>query len=64
MLVQCLSAVDCTGAEALMFDVRALVDIKELKLLGDFDHPNIVRFVRVRDLSLSRLQLMICCSSA
>ena len=23
------------------------MDIKELKLLGDFDHPNIVRFVRV-----------------
>lgn len=23
-----------------------LVDIKELKLLGGFDHPNIVRFVR------------------
>lgn len=22
------------------------MDIKELKLLGDFDHPNIVRFVR------------------
>ena len=25
----------------------ASVDIKELKLLGDFDHPNIVRFVSV-----------------
>lgn len=24
-----------------------LVDIKELKLLGGFDHPNIVRFVSV-----------------
>ena len=47
-----------------MFDVRALVDIKELKLLGDFDHPNIVRFVRVRGFLLSRLQLIICCSSA
>ena len=23
-----------------------IVDIKELKLLGDFNHPNIVRFVR------------------
>jgi hypothetical protein len=23
------------------------VDIKELKLLGGFDHPNIVRFVRM-----------------
>lgn len=26
---------------------RTAVDIKELKLLGDFDHPNIVRFVSV-----------------
>lgn len=26
---------------------RSAVDIKELKLLGDFDHPNIVRFVRL-----------------
>lgn len=25
---------------------RMIVDIKELKLLGDFNHPNIVRFVR------------------
>jgi hypothetical protein len=24
-----------------------IVDIKELKLLGGFNHPNIVRFVRV-----------------
>ena len=64
MLVQSASVAVCTEVEALMFDVRAPVDIKELKLLGDFDHPNIVRFVRVRDLSLSRLQLMICCSSA
>jgi len=24
-----------------------IVDIKELKLLGGFDHPNIVRFVRL-----------------
>lgn len=28
---------------------RMVVDIKELKLLGDFDHPNIVRFVSVLD---------------
>ncbi len=28
------------------------VDIKELKLLGDFDHPNIVKFVRAHLLSL------------
>ena len=55
MLVQSASVAVCTEAEALMFDVRAPVDIKELKLLGDFDHPNIVRFVRVRNLSLSGL---------
>ena len=28
------------------------VDIKELKLLGDFDHPNIVRFVRTSVLAV------------
>lgn len=27
---------------------RMTVDIKELKLLGDFNHPNIVRFVCIR----------------
>lgn len=26
-------------------NICATVDIKELKLLGGFDHPNIVRFV-------------------
>ena len=41
MLVQSASVAVCTEAEALMFDVRAPVDIKELKLLGDFDHPNV-----------------------
>lgn len=28
-----------------------IVDIKELKLLGDFDHPNIVRFVSAMSVS-------------
>ena len=36
----------CVGLR-LTVDLCA-VDIKELKLLGDFDHPNIVKFVRVR----------------
>ena len=30
-----------------------LVDIKELKLLGAFDHPNIVRFVSVTLISVA-----------
>lgn len=30
----------------VLIGLRA-VDIKELKLLGGFDHPNIVRFVSV-----------------
>ena len=45
MLVQSASVAVCTEVEALMFDVRAPVDIKELKLLAEFSHPNIVRFV-------------------
>ena len=44
-MVQSASVAICTEAEVLMFDVRALVDIKELKLLAEFKHPNIVRFV-------------------
>ena len=34
-------------ARSLNHTDRMLVDIKELKLLGDFSHPNIVRFVRL-----------------
>ena len=33
------------------WDSRLAVDIKELKLLGDFDHPNIVRFVSAMSVS-------------
>lgn len=36
-----------------------IVDIKELKLLGGFNHPNIVRFVRVLSFDLrSQLSLI------
>jgi hypothetical protein len=31
------------------------VDIKELKLLGGFNHPNIVRFVRAHSSNASTL---------
>ena len=34
-----------SGVRVILTDTFS-VDIKELKLLGGFDHPNIVRFVR------------------
>ena len=46
-----LNASECSiPLDAFSGSLTALylaVDIKELKLLGDFNHPNIVRFVRI-----------------
>lgn len=42
-----LSASECSNPlQMVVSDFAVSVDVKELKLLGDFNHPNIVRFVR------------------
>lgn len=48
----CSSVYRCLSVLRVIDNVYS-VDIKELKLLGGFDHPNIVRFVRWACCSLS-----------
>ena len=43
---ECLTWINAFPEPLTVFCVA--VDIKELKLLGDFNHPNIVRFVSIR----------------
>ena len=45
--------------DKLSSNSAVIVDIKELKLLGDFNHPNIVRFVSAFFSSLTLQSLMV-----